>query len=48
MAEGEAKGKAEGKAEEKIETARKLLARGMEHKETADITGLPLKEIEGL
>ena len=49
--DGLEEGKAEGLAEayiRTIETVRKLLARGMAAKEIADITGLPLEEIEGL
>ena len=43
LEEGEAKGKTKI-----VETARKLLARGMAAEEIADITGLPLEEIAGL
>lgn len=46
--EGEIKGKAEGKAEGKQEIAKTLKTRGFSSQEIADITGVPLDEIESL
>ncbi|MCL2019003.1 MAG: hypothetical protein FWG70_04510 [Oscillospiraceae bacterium] len=47
-AEGRAAGKAEGKREGTIKVARNALQRKMPIADIADITGLPLKEIERL
>jgi predicted transposase/invertase (TIGR01784 family) len=48
IAIGEERGKAEGKAEEKKETARKLLAKGIDVADIAEVTGLSAKEIKAL
>jgi predicted transposase/invertase (TIGR01784 family) len=47
-AEGRAEGKAEGKAEEKRRTARTLQDKGFDAKTIAEITGLPLSQVNAL
>ena len=48
MAEGRAEGKVEGKNERNIEIAKNLLARQMDIKDIAEVTGLSIEEIEKL
>ena len=45
---GEAKGKIEGKAEEKIAIAKKMLSKGKDLEEIAEMTGLTIEEIKAL
>lgn len=47
-AEGRAEGKVEGKNERNIEIAKNLLARQMDIKDIAEVTGLSIEEIEKL
>ena len=46
--EGKVEGKVEGLVEGKTETARKMKAKGYETEEIADLTGLPVEEINAI
>ncbi|MBI4859933.1 MAG: hypothetical protein HY815_06675 [Candidatus Riflebacteria bacterium] len=46
--DGRAKGRAEGRAEERRLLAQRLLARQMSVAEVAELTGLPMDEVEAL
>ena len=48
LREGRAEGREEGIKQEKLNTAKKLLQKGMTLSEAAEITGLSSEEIEGL
>jgi predicted transposase/invertase (TIGR01784 family) len=48
IAEGEARGEARGELKNKRETALKLLGKGMDLEDVAEVTGLPIKEVESL
>ena len=48
LAEGRAEGKEEGQYRKALDTARKMKAKGFELVEIAELTDLPLDEIEGL
>ncbi len=48
LAEGEARGEAKGKRENAIETARRMLLRGMQTDLVAEISGLSFSEIDAL
>lgn len=46
--DGRAEGRAEGAQSEKLETARRMKSKGFDNQTIADLTQLPLDEIEGL
>ena len=48
LEEGRAEGRAEGREQERLKMARAMKAHGMDASVIADITGLPLKQIEEL
>lgn len=48
LEEGITKGKAEGKHEKAVEIAKKLLAKGISAEEAAELTDLPINEVEQL
>ena len=48
LEEGRAEGLAEGREQERLKMARAMKAHGMDASVIADITGLPLKQIEEL
>ena len=47
-AEGKAEGRAEGRAEERAEIVQKMLAKGMNTEDVAELTGLSTEEIRKL
>jgi predicted transposase/invertase (TIGR01784 family) len=46
--EGKIEGKIEGEMETKEKTARRMIAKGMDHAEIAELVGLTVAEVEGL
>ena len=48
LEEGRAEGRAEGREQERLKMARAMKTHGMDASVIADITGLPLKQIEEL
>ncbi len=48
IARGMAKGEAKGKAEANLETARNMLAKGMDEKLISECTSLPIEEVRKL
>ena len=48
LEEGRVEGRAEGREQERLKMARAMKAHGMDASVIADITGLPLKQIEEL